>query len=118
MLPVFGSVKTGRLRVLAISGKSRYPQLPDVPTFAEAGFGQYDPMVWIGLLAPAGTPPAVIDKVSAAIAQVAKMPDIVSLRRDAFSESIGSTPAEYAAFLEAERDKWGRVIQQANVRIE
>lgn len=118
VLPVFGSVKTGRLRVLAISGKSRYPLLPDVPTFAEAGFAQYDPLVWIGLLAPAGTPPAIVDKVSAAIAQVAKMADIVALRRDAFSESIGSTPAEYAAFLDAEREKWGRVVQQANVRIE
>ena len=118
VLPVLGNVKTGRLRVLAISGKSRYPQLPDVPTFTEAGFPAYDPLVWIGLLAPAGTPPAIVNKVSAAIAQVAKMPDIVQQRRDSFSDSVGSTPAEFAAFLDAERAKWGAVIKQANIKID
>ena len=118
VLPVLGNVKTGRLRVLAISGKSRYPQLPDVPTFTEAGFPTYDPLVWIGLLAPAGTSPAIINKVSAAIAQVAKTPEIVNQRREAFSDSVGSTPAEFAAFLDAERTKWGAVIKQAGVKIE
>lgn len=118
VLPVFGNVKAGRLKVLAISGKSRYPQLPDVPTFTEAGYGAYDPLVWIGLLAPAGTPPAIINRVSTAIAQVAKAPEIVMQRRDAFSDSVGSTPAEFAAFLDAERTKWGAVVKQAGVKIE
>jgi len=104
--------------VLAISGKSRYPQLPDVPTFTEAGFPTYDPLVWIGLLAPAGTSPAIINKVSAAIAQVAKTPEIVNQRREAFSDSVGSTPAEFATFLDAERTKWGAVVKQAGVKIE
>lgn len=117
-LPLSGSIKTGRLKVLAITGKARWPQLPDVPTFAEAGYPGFDPVVWIGLLAPAGTPPAIVSKVSAAIAQVAKSPDIVAQRRDAFSESVGSTPAEYGAFLDAERAKWGNVIRQAKVKID
>ena len=55
VLPAFRNVKAGRLKVLAISGKSRWPLLPDVPTFTEAGHAAYDPLVWIGLLAPAGT---------------------------------------------------------------
>ncbi len=118
VLPVFGNVKAGRLKVLAISGKGRWPLLPDVPTFAEAGYAAYDPLVWIGLLAPAGTPVPIVNRVSAAIAQVAKMPDIVTQRREAFSDSVGSTPAEFAAFLDAERAKWGAVVKQANVKIE
>jgi len=98
VLPVIGNVKSGRLRVLAISGTSRYPQLPDVPTFAEAGYPSYDPMVWIGLLAPAGTPPQIINRMSAAIAQVAKTPEIIAMRKEAFSDSVGSSPAEFSKF--------------------
>ena len=118
VLPVIGNVKSGRLRVLAISGSSRYPQLPDVPTFAEAGYPSYDPMVWIGLLAPAGTPPQIINRMSAAIAQVAKTPDIIAMRKEAFSDSVGSTPAEFSKFLDDERAKWGAVIKKANVKIQ
>jgi tripartite-type tricarboxylate transporter receptor subunit TctC len=118
VLPVMGNVKAGRLRVLAISGKSRYPQLPDVPTFAEAGYPQYDPLVWIGVLAPAATPKPIVDRVSAALAQVARMPEIVQQRRDAFSDSVGSTPEEFTAFLDTERAKWGAVIKQAGVKIQ
>ena len=118
VLPVIGNVKSGRLRVLAISGSSRYPQLPDVPTFAEAGYPSYDPMVWIGLLAPAGTPPQIINRMSAAIAQVAKTPEIIAMRKEAFSDSVGSTPAEFSKFLDDERAKWGAVIKKANVKIQ
>lgn len=118
VLPVIGNVKSGRLRVLAISGSSRYPQLPDVPTFAEAGYPSYDPMVWIGLLAPTGTPPQIINRMSAAIAQVAKTPEIIAMRKEAFSDSVGSTPAEFSKFLDDERTKWGAVIKKANVKIQ
>lgn len=118
VLPVIGNVKSGRLRVLAISGSNRYPQLPDVPTFAEAGYPAYDPMVWIGLLAPASTPPQIVNRVSAAIAQVAKTPEIIAMRKDAFSDSVGSTPAEFSKFLDDERAKWGAVIKKANVKIQ
>ena len=118
VLPVIGNVKSGRLRVLAISGSSRYPQLPDVPTFAEAGYPSYDPMVWIGLLAPAGTPPQIINRMSAAIAQVAKTPEIIAMRKEAFSDSVGSSPAEFSKFLDDERAKWGAVIKKANVKIQ
>ena len=118
VLPVIGNVKSGRLRVLAISGTSRYPQLPDVPTFAEAGYPSYDPMVWIGLLAPAGTSPQIINRMSAAIAQVAKTPEIIAMRKEAFSDSVGSSPAEFSKFLDDERAKWGAVIKKANVKIQ
>jgi len=118
MLPVMGQVKAGRVRTLAISGKTRHPLLPDVPTFAEAGLPTFDPLVWIGILAPAGTPGAIVNKMSAAVSQVAKMPETVAARRDVGSESIGSSPEEFAAFLESERTKWSTVIKKNNIVVE
>lgn len=118
LLPVIGNVRSGKLRVLAVSGKARQPALPDVPTFAEAGMAAFDPVVWIGVLAPAGTPQAIVDKVSAAIAQVARMPEIIAQRRQAISESVGSTPAAFGAFLDAERSRWGAVIRQSDIRLD
>ena len=118
MLPVMGQVKAGRVRTLAISGKTRHPLLPDVPTFAEAGLPTFDPLVWIGILAPAGTPGAIVSKMSAAVSQVSKMPETVAARRDVGSESIGSSPEEFAAFLESERTKWSAVIKKNNIVIE
>jgi len=118
MLPVMGQVKAGRVRTLAISGKTRHPLLPDVPTFAEAGLPTFDPLVWIGILAPAGTPGAIVNKMSAAVSQVAKMPETVAARRDVGSESIGSSPEEFAAFLDAERNKWSAVIKKNNIVVE
>jgi len=118
MLPVMGQVKAGRVRTLAISGKTRHPLLPDVPTFAEAGLPTFDPLVWIGILAPAGTSGAIVNKMSAAVSQVAKMPETVAARRDVGSESIGSSPEEFAAFLEGERSKWSAVIKKNNIMVE
>jgi tripartite-type tricarboxylate transporter receptor subunit TctC len=118
LLPVFGNVKAGKLRVLAISGKARHPLLPDVPTFAEAGVAGYDPLVWIGVLAPAGTPRPIVNRVSAAIAQVARLPEVVAQRRDAGSDSVGSSPDEFATFLDAEREKWGAVIRRIALKLE
>jgi tripartite-type tricarboxylate transporter receptor subunit TctC len=118
MLPMVPHVKSGKLRMLAISGKQRQPLLQEVPTFTEAGFPAFDPMVWIGVLAPAGTPRPIVNRVSAALAQVAKMPDVIAFRRDIGSDSVGSTPEEYAAFLEAERAKWGTVIQRSGMKLE
>ena len=118
MLPVMGQVKAGRVRTLAISGKTRHPLMPDVPTFAEAGYPGFDPLVWIGVLAPAGTPSAIVNKMSAAVSQVAKMPETVAARRDVGSESLGTTPEEFAAFLESERNKWGAVIKKTGLVLE
>ena len=118
LLPVMGHVRAHRLRPLAISGRSRHPLFPDTPTFAEAGHPGYDPMVWIGVLAPAGTPQPVVQRLAAAIAQVARRPDIVEQRRSTVSESVGSTPEEFSAFLDTERQKWSAVIQRTGVRLE
>jgi len=118
LLPSIGNIRAGKLRVLAIAGKTRHPQMPDVPTFAEAGFASFDPLVWIGVLAPAGTPPAIVNRMSALLSQVAKLPEVVAYRRELASDSIGSTPDEFGAFLDAERNKWGAVIQKSGIKLE
>lgn len=118
MLTVMNQVKAGRVRVLAISGKTRQPLMPDVPTFAEAGLPTFDPMVWVGILAPAGTPIAIVNKMSGALSQVAKMSETVAARKDVGSESIGSSPEEFASFLDSERTKWSAVIKKNNLVLE
>ena len=118
MLPLVGHVQAGRLRTLAISGRKRHPLMPEVPTFAEAGLPQFEPLVWIGLFAPAGTPDPVVRRMADACAQVARAPEVVAARRNAGSESLGSGPQEFAAFLDSERAKWGAVIQAIGLALE
>lgn len=118
MLPLVGHVQSGKLRTLAISGKKRHPLMPEVPTFAEAGYAHFEPLVWIGLFAPAGTPEPIVRRVAAACAQVAKSPEVVNARRNAGSESIGAGPEDFAVFLDGERAKWGTVIQGIGLTLE
>ncbi|MGC3984139.1 MAG: tripartite tricarboxylate transporter substrate-binding protein [Pseudorhodoferax sp.] len=70
------SIRAGKLKLLGITGKARHPSFPDVPTFAEQGLPDYAPIAWQGVLAPAGTPPAILDKLSAAMAKVCQSPDL------------------------------------------
>ncbi|HYF18911.1 MAG TPA: tripartite tricarboxylate transporter substrate binding protein [Ramlibacter sp.] len=118
MLPLMGHVQKGSLRTLAISGRKRHPLMPDVPTFAEAGVPDFEPLVWIGLFAPAGTPEPIVRRTADACAQVARNPDVVAARRNAGSESLGAGPQEFAAFLDAERAKWGAVIRTIGLTLE
>jgi tripartite-type tricarboxylate transporter receptor subunit TctC len=113
-----GMVKSGKLKLLAITGKSRHPAFPDVPTFAESGFPEFEPLAWSGLLAPAGTPQPIIERIAAAAAAVAKSPDVVERYRNAGGEAIGSTPAQFDVFLKAERAKWSKVIKAAGIRLD
>jgi tripartite-type tricarboxylate transporter receptor subunit TctC len=118
ILPVLQLRKAGKLRTLAISGTKRNPLMPDVPTFAEAGLPDLQPLVWIGLMAPTGTPPDIVKKLSAALAKVAKMQETVDFRISVGSESVGSTPEEFATFLDAERDKWGDIIKKLGLKLD
>jgi tripartite-type tricarboxylate transporter receptor subunit TctC len=118
MLPLMGHVQSGKLRTLAISGKKRHPLMPEVPTFAEAGVANFEPLVWIGLFAPAGTPEPIVRRMADACAQVARNPEVVAARRNAGSESLGSGPQEFSAFLDGERAKWGTVIQGIGLTLE
>jgi tripartite-type tricarboxylate transporter receptor subunit TctC len=113
-----GNVKSGKLKVLAITGKARHPALPDVPTFAEAGLGDYESLAWQGLFAPAGTPKAIIDKLGAAMAQVGKSPDLAEKWRSYGGELLGNSPAEFAAFLKMDQARWSAVVKRAGVKLD
>lgn len=112
------NVRGGKLKALAVTGKSRHPLLPNVPTFEELGIRDYDASTWFGLLAPAGTPQAVLDKLAAACATIARKPEVAQRYYDYGGEPVGSTPAEFSAHIRAERDKWIPVVKRSGIKLE
>lgn len=115
---VIGQLRAKRLRPLAVSTRERAAALPGVPTAAEAGIKGYEAIGWFGLLAPAATPPAVIQQLSGEIAKTMALP---AMRERAMQEGatpVGSTPAEFQKFLTAELAKWTKIIRDANITLE
>jgi len=111
-------IRGGRLRPLAVSTRERAPALPDVPTVMEAGIKDYEAIGWFGLLAPAGTPPAIVEQLSGEIARAMAAP---AMRERALQEGatpVGNTPAEFDRFVRAEIAKWTRVIQAAGIKLD
>ena len=113
-----GNIRAGKLKLLAITGKQRHPTFPDVPTFAESGIADFEPIAWQGLLAPAGTPKAIVDKLSEAMRKAAQSPELAEKWRSYGGELKGNTPAEFAAFIAADRAKWGEVVRKAKVKLD
>jgi tripartite-type tricarboxylate transporter receptor subunit TctC len=114
-------IKAGKLRPLAVSGAARSPQLPDVPTLAESGVGSlanFSAYVWMGLLAPKGTPQAIVDRLHAEIKAALAAPEVRSYFADAGIEAAGSTPAEMDAYFREERERWARVIKETGAKID
>ncbi len=111
-------VKSGRLRALATTGATRSPGAPDLPTMIEAGVAGYEVTAWYGLLAPAGTPPPVITRLSTELARIARAPEVVASLRAQGTQTIGSTPDEFAAFLRAEIEKWAMLAKATGLRAE
>lgn len=110
-------IQAGKLRALAIEAPKRLPSLPDVPNFAEAGLPQMDNMAWYGLVAPAGTPKAVVDRVHAAAVKALKDPKIAQRLADGGSLVDGSTPAEYAALIKRELELRQRIAKDRDIKL-
>jgi tripartite-type tricarboxylate transporter receptor subunit TctC len=113
-----GNIHAGKLKLLAITGAKRSPAFPDTPTFAELGIKDYAPVAWQGLLAPAGTPKAVVDRLAAAMKQVPSNQQLAKRWTDYGGELICSSPAEFDAFIRNDRAMWGKVIKAAGVRLD
>ena len=111
-------VRSGKMRGIAITGKRRWPDLPDVPTFAESGLPDYDSSSWYAIHAPAGTPKAIVAKLSGELARIVKLPDVSEKLRLMSAEAVGSTPEQLDAFVKSEADKWGKVIKSLNLRVD
>ena len=110
--------ESGQLRALAVTGAKRSPKLPNVPTVAEAGVTNYEVAAWHGFFAPAGTPPAIVERLSREISVILQDPALRKRFEQDGIEPIGSTPAEFAAYLKAEIDRWGVVAKEAQIKIE
>jgi len=110
--------KTGRLHVLGVTGSKRSPALPEVPTIAEAGLPGYEFVTWHGVLAPKGTPPAVVSQLNAKLKETLTAPEQVRFFEQMGFEIVASSPEEFAAHLKRESEKWGRVIKERHIRVE
>lgn len=109
-------IRSGRLRALAVTPGKRAPALPDTPTLAEAGVPGVVVVNWYGLVAPKGTPKAIIDRLAAETMKAVRAPELTKRLIADGSEGVGTTPAEFTAHIRAERDQWHRVIKQAGIR--
>ena len=110
MPSVIPHVRSGKLRAIAISTAQRSPELPDVPTIAEAGVPGYEAVSWFGLFAPAATPKPVLDKLSTALSKVLANPEVQKKISAQGGETVNETPAQFAAFIRSETTKWGKVL--------
>jgi tripartite-type tricarboxylate transporter receptor subunit TctC len=111
-------IKAGRLRGLAVTTLKRSPALPELPTMVEAGIVDFDAAAWNGLMVPAKTPRATINKLHARVTADLKQPDVVERTQALGFELVGSSPPQFAAFLKAELDKWGRVARATGAKVE
>jgi tripartite-type tricarboxylate transporter receptor subunit TctC len=111
-------IKSGKLRPLAVTTKTRVASLPEVPTMQEAGVPGYESVSWGGIMAPAGTPPAVVAKLHAEFSRILRLPDIQERMEGLGATVVAAGPAEFAAFLQAEIRKWDGVAKKAGIRLE
>ena len=115
---IVGHIKAGKLRPLAVSGVTRSPQLPEVPTLAESGLPGYSAYVWLGLLAPKGTPAAIIERLHRELIAALATPEVKNYMTEAGIEPVGSTPAEMDSYFREERDRWARVVKDTGAKID
>jgi tripartite-type tricarboxylate transporter receptor subunit TctC len=109
-------IKAGRLRALAVLARERSPILPDVPTAAEAGLGNFDVTTWYGILAPAGTPRPIVLRLNAELVKVMRDAEMKERLATMATDPLTSTPEEFGAYIQAEIAKWGDVIRKAGLR--
>ena len=110
-------VREGKLRALAITSIKRSALAPDLPTMAESGFPGFEAVPWFGLLAPAGTPQEVIDKIHDETVKVMALPEVRKKFDELGLESVGNTPAEFAAVIKKETPEWAKVIKDAGIKL-
>ena len=111
-------VQAGKLRALAVTTPTRSPTAPNVPTMQESGFKGFDVSSWFGLMAPAGTPAPIIDKLNAAVLKALAKPDVQKKMQDLGAEPQKTTPAEFGAFIKKEVETWGPVVKASGAKVD
>jgi tripartite-type tricarboxylate transporter receptor subunit TctC len=114
---VVQQAKAGMLTMLAVTSAARSPLLPEVPTLRENGVDGVEAGAWVGLIAPAGTPAAIQDKIRAAVVEVLAEPVVREKLTALYMEPVGNTPDEFRSVIKQELDRWGPVIEKNNIRI-
>jgi tripartite-type tricarboxylate transporter receptor subunit TctC len=112
------NIKSGQVRALGVSGTKRSAVLPDVPTIAEAGVPGYESTIWLGLMAPIGTPKPIVDKLNTEIAAIMRRPDVVQSWAAQGAEPTFMTPEEFQAFLRKDIEKWAKVVKISGAKAE
>lgn len=118
MIAITPHIKAGKVKAIAVSGAQRSPQFPDVQTFGEAGYPQVESYAWYGFFAPAGTPKELITKINAAALQAMKQPEFQRTLADTGSDFVGDTPENFKAFVQAEAQKWSKVVKESGARVD
>jgi tripartite-type tricarboxylate transporter receptor subunit TctC len=111
-------IRSGKLKALGVGGGKRNPVLPDVPTVAEAGVPTYEAVNWWGLVAPAGTPASIIERLHKAVQEVQTSPEVQKQFASEGAEIVRTSPAEFGAFMAKEMTKWERVVKEGGIKAE
>jgi tripartite-type tricarboxylate transporter receptor subunit TctC len=115
---VGGLVAGGRLRAVAVTSPRRLASLPDTPTVAESGYPGFEAATWSGVVAPAGTPKAIIDRLNAEANKALGRPEMLEKLKEDGSTPLGGTPQQFADFIKSENAKWGAVVREAGIRLD
>jgi len=116
--PAMANMSSGKLRALAVTSAKRSPFTPDLPTLGEEGLKGFDASNWWGILFQTGTPRPIVDKVASDLAKVLTMSEVKEKLAVFGVEAVSSTPEQFGRFMDAERTKWGKLIQEASIRLE
>lgn len=118
IVPVTPHITQGRLKPLAVTTPERAKSQPNIPTMAEAGMPAFEAVAWFGLLAPAATPSPIVDRLNREVNAILKRPEITERLASMGAIVVANSPAEFGRFMQAEIDKWGPVVQRANIKVD
>jgi len=111
------NVNAGKIRALAVSTRARYAEMPNVPTMDEDGVKGFDATIWLGLLAPPGTPREIVNKLNSTISKILSTPDAKKLMASAGVDVATSTPEEFGALMQSELERWGKVVRETGATV-